>query len=127
MIDSSSSLTVTMDGVSFIGVNEQKTLVSDANVTYYGYNKGNFVKVGADKGVKINPFRAYLQIPGSPSLSRIGVLFDGEYSGETGIQVVKPAAEPKGELPIYNLSGQRVKTPNQKGIYIKGGKKYIVK
>ena len=127
IVPTSSSLTVTMDGVSFIGVNEQKTLVSDANVTYYGYNKGNFVKVGADKGVKINPFRAYLQIPGSPSLSRIGVLFDGEYSGETGIQVVKPAAEPKGELPIYNLSGQRVKTPNQKGIYIKGGKKYIVK
>ena len=38
-----------------------------------------------------------------------------------------PAVEPKGEQSIYNLSGQRVQTPSMKGIYVKGGKKYIVK
>jgi hypothetical protein len=126
-IPTSSSLTETKDGVSFVGVNTRKHLQSSSTVTYYGYKDGTFVRVGTGNGANINPFRAYLQIPGSQSLSRIGILFDGEYSGETGIQVVKSAAEPKGEQPIYNLSGQRVKTPNQKGIYIKGGKMYIVK
>lgn len=124
------SLIVTVpsnDNISFIGVNTRKPLKSDATVTYYGYKNGTFLRVGTGGGANINPFRAYLQITGSQSLSRIGVLFDGEYSGETGIRVVKPAVEPKGEQRIYNLSGQRVKTPSQKGIYIKGGKKFVIK
>lgn len=126
-IPTSSSLIDTKDGVSFVGVNARTHLKSDATVTYYGYKNGTFVKVGTENGANVNPFRAYLQIPGVQSLSRIGVLFDGEYSVETGIQVVKPAAELRAEQPIYNLSGQRVKTPNQKGIYIKGGKKFVIK
>lgn len=126
-IPTSSSLTDTKDGVSFVGVNTRKHLQSSSTVTYYGYKDGTFVRVGTGSGANINPFRAYLQIPGSQSLSRIGILFDGEYSGETGIQVVKPAVEPRGEQPVYNLSGQRVRTLNQKGVYIKGGKKFVIK
>ena len=127
------SLTVTKNGFSFVGVNERTRLVSGkdeagnpANVTYYGYKDGTFVRVGEGNGANINPFRAYLKTA-STNAARIAVLFDGEYSGETGIQVVKPAVEPKGEQRIYNLSGQRVQTPSKKGIYIKGGKKFVIK
>ena len=141
----SSSLTTEItNGISFNGVNERTHLVSgkdesgnSANVIYYGYRNSDhsFVKVGTGEGQNgggawINPFRAYIKTvssnTGSNTNARLNVLFDGE-GGETGIQVVKPAVEPKGEQPIYNLSGQRVMTPNKKGIYVIGGKKYIVK
>ena len=125
-IPTTTSLTVTEGGISFVGVNKRTNLKSVNNgVTYYGYKDNEFVKVGSENGAWINPFRAYLKT-GSTSSARINVLFDGE-GGETGIQVVKPAVEPKGEQSIYNLSGQRVQTPSMKGIYVKGGKKYIVK
>ena len=76
---SSLAVTVSQNGISFVGVNARKHLLSDATVTYYGYKNGTFVKVGTSNGAYVNPFRAYLQIPGVQSTSRIGVLFDGEY------------------------------------------------
>lgn len=135
LIPQSSLVEVEKDGFSFIGVNERTHLVSGvdesgnpANVTYYGYRLSDhsFVKVGTGDGAWINPFRAYIKTVSSNAGARINVLFDGE-GGETGIQVMKSAVETKGEQPIYNLSGQRVKTPNKKGIYIISGKKFIVK
>ena len=124
VIPATTSMTVTKDGISFVGVNERTNLKSVENsVTYYGYQGNEFVQVGTGNGAWINPFRAYLMTT-SAMPARINVLLDGE---RTGIQYVKPAVEPKGEQPIYNLSGQRVQTPSMKGIYIKGGKKYIVK
>jgi hypothetical protein len=42
----------------------------------------------------------------------------------TGINAVK--AGEKGDAPIYNLNGQRISSP-KKGIFIKNGKKYVVK
>ncbi len=43
----------------------------------------------------------------------------------TGIQQMK--ADTTQEGAVYNLQGQRVNEPAQKGIYIKNGKKYIAK
>ena len=53
--------------------------------------------------------------------------FDESYftvNTSTGINAVK--AGEKGDAPIYNLNGQRVSSP-KKGIFIKNGKKYVVK
>ena len=127
-------VTVSTNDISFVGVNEKTHLVSgkdlsgyNAAVTYYGYKDGAFVQAGTTGGAYINPFRAYLMTPISPQTTsnvRIKVLFDGEI-GETGIQVVKPEVKSMKEQPIYNMSGQRVKTPSKKGIYIIGGKKIV--
>lgn len=115
------------DGISFVGVNERTNLKSVTNgTTYYGYRNNEFVKVGTDVGANLNPFRAYL-MTGSSMGARMSVLFDDEEGGLTGIQEVTPAVEPVRQQPIYNLSGQRVRTPNKKGLYIIGGKKYFVK
>ena len=125
----SSQETVTKDGIRFIGVNERTHLVSVENgVTYYGYSQSDatFVKVGTTNGANINPFRAYLQTS-TPLSARMAVDFDDEEGSPTGIQDVKPASEPVGQQPIYNSAGQRVMTPNNKGLYIIGGKKYYVK
>ena len=120
---------VTIDGISFIGVNERMNIKSDDNYICFGYRHSDhaFVKIGKDKGANINPFRAYLKVPASKSAARINVLFDGENGGETGIRVVKPQVKPTSQQPIYNMSGQRVKTPAKKGIYIIGGKKFVIK
>ena len=130
MVPHSSLEPVTIDGISFIGVNERMNIKSDDNYTCFGYRHSDhaFVKIGTGNGANINPFRAYLKVPASKvAATRINVLFDGENGGETGIQVVKPQVKPMSQQPIYNMSGQRVKTPAKKGIYIIGGKKFVIK
>ena len=125
-VPTSSLVTVTKDGISFIGVNERKHLVSEENgttTTYYGYQGEYFVKVGTSNGAYINPFRAYLQTD-VPMPARMSVSFDGDVMG---IQDITPTMKPMMQQPIYNLGGQRVKTPNKKGLYIMGGKKYLVR
>ncbi len=126
-VPTSSLNPVEVNGISFVGVNERTNLKSVTNgTTYYGYKNNEFVKVGTVDGANLNPFRAYL-MTGSSMGARMTVLFDDEDGGTTGIQDVTPAVEPVRQQPIYNLSGQRVRTPNKKGLYIIGGKKYLVK
>lgn len=126
-VPTSSLNPVEVNGISFVGVNERTNLKSVTNgTTYYGYKNNEFVKVGTDVGANLNPFRAYL-MTGSSMGARMSVLFDDEEGGMTGIQDVTPAVEPVRQQPIFNLSGQRVLTPNKKGLYIIGGKKYLVK
>ncbi|MCR5851019.1 MAG: hypothetical protein K6G92_09985 [Bacteroidaceae bacterium] len=126
-VPASSLQTVTADGISFKGVNERINLKSiESSTTYYGYsqNDGVFVKVGTTKGANINPFRAYLQTS-TPLAARMSVSFDDD--DILGVQDVAPAVEPLMRQPIYNMGGQRVLTPHKKGLYIIGGKKYLVK
>lgn len=55
-------------------------------------------------------------------LSRI--LFDGDEESATGISRIAAEA---GNDAWYNLRGQRISTPTRKGLYIKNGKKVVVK
>ena len=48
-----------------------------------------------------------------------------DFGSVTGIEGVKQVKEDDGA--VYNMSGMRVTNPVQKGIYIKNGKKFIVK
>ena len=127
VVPASSLEPVTKGNISFVGVNERKALKSEAQgTTYYGFSGNAFVKVGTNKGANINPFRAYLQTA-SPLQARMAVTFDGEDDGMMGVQDVTPAQEHVKQQPVYNLGGQRMKTPQKKGLYIIGGKKYFVK
>ncbi len=117
-------VTVPTNDISFVGVNERMNLVStEGGTTYYGYQGDYFVKVGTGDGANINPFRAYLQT-GSSQGARMSVSFDDDVMG---IQDITPTMNPMRQQSIYNLGGQRVKTPNKKGLYIIGGKKYLVR
>lgn len=126
-VPTSSLVTVTKNGLSFVGVNSRQHLVSvEDGMTYYGYSPdgSSFVKVGTGEGANINPFRAYLWTDKPLTNARMSVSFDDEVMG---IQDVTPAVEPAMPQAVYNLGGQRVRTPEQKGLYIIGGKKYIVR
>ena len=72
----------------------------------------------------INGFRAYFQLKGDAVAEARD--FRMSFGDATGISLT-PNPSPKGEGSSYNLSGQRVKQPVQKGGYIVNGKKTIIK
>ena len=45
----------------------------------------------------------------------------------TGIETIKSSEQRLGDDAIYNLQGVRVQNPTQRGIYIRNGKKFVVK
>lgn len=82
--------------------------------------------------------RVYLifQNPGSLTMTEATVVTHGEartrgfindgIGGTTGIESVTPARS-DGEGEWYDLSGRRVEKPASKGVYIKNGKKIVMK
>lgn len=68
--------------------------------------------------------RAYLHLDENPfSLGTLHMNFGGNTT--TSIQGVQNGQQP--QAPIYDLSGRRVQQLQKGGIYIQGGKKFIVK
>lgn len=89
-----------------------------ANNTVY---KANPVK---EPGKETKGFRAYFAIPNGTSASALRVVIDGTATSIKNIdsEVVESNA------PVYNLQGQRVDGNNlTPGIYVKAGKKFVVK
>lgn len=136
------------DGYKFVGVEITKTAVNPTKVKTAGglyfngvYNmvdataevtsgykaaflgKGNTV-FGAQSGTNMKGFRAYFAIPTSVKASELRVVIDGTATSIKNIdsEVVESNA------PVYNLQGQRVDGNNlTPGIYVKAGKKFVVK
>ena len=80
---------------------------------------------GSNADVKIPPFRAYILVDknaGAP------VMLASDFGGgSTGIGDLTPSLS-EGEGTWYDLQGRRIEgRPMQKGVYIVGGKKIIVK
>ena len=69
--------------------------------------------------------RAYLVAAGGPSLSR-GFLGFGDDDNTTGISLPE-AVVIENDGPIYDLSGRRIIGQPQKGIYVRNGKKFVIK
>lgn len=96
-------------------------VASDYNAAFLG--KGNTV-FGAKQGTNMKGFRAYFAIPNSVKASELRVVIDGTATSIKSInsEVVESNA------PVYNLQGQRVDGNNlTPGIYVKAGKKFVVK
>lgn len=116
----------------------QNTSVSEGALTMTGtYTAGTVptdsyvigIKDGAsalykvNSSVSINPFRAYFTVAGS-STARIAISFDE--SETTSINTIANSQQLNANAQYYNLNGQRVENPT-KGLYIKNGKKVIIK
>lgn len=78
-----------------------------------------------ESGVKLGAHKAFISIPVStPVRAYYGF---GEDGGETGIAGLPAETELSGEA-WYDLSGRRLEgKPAAKGIYVKNGRKYLVK
>lgn len=96
-------------------------VASGYNAAFLG--KGNTV-FGAQSNTKMKGFRAYFAIPTGVKASELRVVIDGTATSIKNIdsEVVESNA------PVYNLQGQRVDGNNlTPGIYVKAGKKFVVK
>ena len=78
-----------------------------------------FYLVDEEAPITIKPFRAYLTADGAEVRS-LGIVLGGETTA------IKSVAEAEGEGAIYSLSGVRISQPTR-GIYVKNGKKVVVK
>ena len=91
-------------------------------------------KFGIHKG-ELSPYRVYLNIQTSQSAPSRAMMFSigmPDDSSTTGIRIINmadgmQAGSAVKSAAIYTLEGQRVKGTPGKGIYIKNGKKFIVK
>lgn len=83
-----------------------------------GIQAGQFVKAG--NKVSVASFRSFLALPALQSPRSVGCLFSGETTG------IDSVVKENGSGVLYNLKGQRVNQTG-KGMYIKNGKKVIVK
>ena len=85
---------------------------------------GNKIYKTDGSGNKTKGFRAYFAIPNGAAASALRVVIDGTATSIKNIdsEVVESNA------PVYNLQGQRVNGNNlTPGIYVKAGKKFVVK
>ena len=137
----------------FIGTLEGKTIqteekIGDVDYINYYLSAGTygvgFYKVTQAGGVSLSTNRSYLPIPkrtvaGTRGISsdteRYGIresddvisirLFNGE-DAQQGFELIENAASKMEKDVFYNLQGQRVNNPG-KGLYIKNGKKVVVR
>ena len=117
--------TQTLEGNELTGVDVATTAPSNA----YCLSKET---TGSARGVgfytytgTIPAHRAYLVVAGGPSLTR-GFLGFGDDDNTTGISLPE-AVVIENDDPIYDLSGRRIIGQPQKGIYVKNGKKVVIK
>lgn len=79
---------------------------------------------GENKNISMN--KAYLSIPAGSPVNQFALSFGNE--GETtGINAIEAGQVGSTAAPVYDLSGRRISQPATRGIYIRGGKKFMVK
>lgn len=118
----SNTVATPQDGDGLVGTFSDNTSVP---VGSYILKDGSWLKVVSNNTVNAN--HAYLTltdelvVPESAAAKLLVMTLDGNET--TGINSINAAGD---DAPVYNLSGMRVKNPTR-GIYVKNGKKYIVK
>ena len=98
------------------------------------YSLGRGGKFGVHEG-ELSPYRVYLNIQTPQSAPSRAMMFSigmPDDSSTTGIRIINmtdgmQAGSSVKSAAIYTLEGQRVNGTPRKGIYIKNGKKFIVK
>lgn len=114
----------------FVGVYNPVDATEDIKNTvfngdcYAAFLGANNTVFGAKQGTNMKGFRAYFAIPNGTATSALRVNIDGTATSIKNIdsEVVESNA------PVYNLQGQRVDGNNlTPGIYVKAGKKFVVK
>lgn len=98
---------------------------------------GNYILAKGDQGVgfyktkantsKVAPYHAYLTINTSDSAKPSFFRVIGGGDGETTLIKGVETNEEKAQEGVYNLNGVRMQETSKKGLYIKNGKKMIIK
>lgn len=133
------SIPVTSSGTDLSSTNKLVGCTSNTNITSSTSNYANFYVLvntasqaelqnlssylsSGENTVTIPAGKAYLDATGVINTARFSIAFEDE---TTGLNDVKGEML-DGRSDYYNLAGQRVVKP-AKGLYVKNGKKYIIK
>ena len=110
----------------FKGTIDSKTFTADemAAADHYVLSGQNFVWV-KDAGTLAGG-KCWIELDKSAGASRLSIVFDGK---TTGVNVASAVSiEESANAGYYDLNGRKLSTaPAQKGIYVKNGKKVVVK
>lgn len=102
---------VVTDGTNYILAKN-----SDGNIVF------SKAKAGADSNKNLSMNKAYLKL-GGLGVNQFKLDFGGTTTAIEGITTEADAAN----APVYDLSGRRIAAPTHRGIYIRNGKKFMVK
>ena len=105
------------------GVTVRPQTITGDNI--YVMQKGSFRYVD-QKTVNMPVHKAYLQVTDVPAGAKIAFTFDDDSTVDGIVGTDGEIHIQDNDAPVYNLSGQRVNNP-QKGVYIKKGKKIVIK
>lgn len=136
-IDAEEALTITDSNKKFDFVGTYATTSMPANSHFLGSNDGKLYYITANKG--ISGLKAFLKPAENNSGAKLTIAFGStDYdldNNTTGIEAIKDyteqdAANSSANKGIYNINGQFMGTNPAilpQGIYVKNGKKFIVK
>lgn len=136
-IDAEKALTIDDPNNKFDFVGTYATTSMPVNSHYLGSNDGKLYYITAKK--EISGLKAFLKPAENNSGAKLSIAFDStdndQDNNTTGIEAIKDytdqdAANSSANKGIYNINGQFVGTNPAilpQGIYVKNGKKFIVK
>lgn len=136
-IDAKEALTVTDSNKKFDFVGTYATTSMPVNSHFLGSNNGKLYYITAAKD--ISGLKAFLKPAENNSGAKLSIAFDStdndQDNNTTGIEAIKDytdqdAANSSANKGIYNINGQFMGTNPAilpQGIYVKNGKKFIVK
>ena len=136
-IDAEKALTIADSNNLFDFVGTYASTAMPANSHFLGSNDGKLYYITADK--KISGLKAFLKPVENNSGAKLSIAFDSTVNDQdnntTGIEAIKDyteqdAANSSANKGIYNINGQFMGTNPAilpQGIYVKNGKKFIVK
>lgn len=136
-IDAEKALTIVDSNKKFDFVGTYATTSMPVNSHFLGSNDGKLYYITADKD--ISGLKAFLKPAENNSGAKLSIAFDSTVNDQdnntTGIEAIKDyteqdAANSSANKGIYNINGQFMGTNPAilpQGIYVKNGKKFIVK
>lgn len=119
----------TLDGFAFKGIYNKVDITQDINNpeasdSYVAFLGANNTLFKAKSGTTTKGFRAYFVIPNSTATPALRVVVDGNATSIKNIN----CGVVESDDAVYNLQGQRVDAHNlMPGLYIKAGKKFVVR
>ncbi|WP_308246471.1 hypothetical protein [uncultured Prevotella sp.] len=116
----------TSDGFVFKGIYNKVDITQDINnsKSYAAFLGANNTLFKAKSGSTTQGFRAYFAIPNSTATSALRVVVDGNATSIKNIN----CGVVESDDAVYNLQGQRVDARSlMPGLYIKAGKKFVVR
>lgn len=118
------------EGIQFIGSYKTKKLGENMSNLYFYNGEGAWkhLKAATTTSWNIAPFNAYMEMPATGGAREYTFTFEELDGGTTAIRSISEDATGTNAKGWYTLNGVKMQNaPTQKGVYIKDGKKVVIK